>query len=57
MLVSKASIVRLFASSDNHYNSILNTEVQKQYETEIKKQQTNVVDSMALSIHFNTFSQ
>ena len=46
MQVSKAipSIMRLFASLSIHYNK--NTIVQKQNETEVKKLQTKVVDSL-----------
>ena len=54
MQASKAtsSIRRLFASLDIHYNClIINTEVQKQNEAEIKKLQTKVVDLMIFGIH------
>ena len=46
MQVSEAtpSIIRLFASLNIHYNK--NTRKQKQNETEVKKLQTNVVDSL-----------
>ena len=42
----------LFASLNIHYNK--NTKVQKQNETEIKKLETNVVDSVTFGIHCNT---
>ena len=59
MQVSKAisSIRRLFASLDIHYNNSLNTELQKQNKTQIKKLQTKVVDSMIFGIHCYTFFQ
>ena len=59
MQVSKGtlSIMRLFALLDIHYNNSLNTEVQIQNETEIKKLQTKVVDSMIFEIHCNTCFQ
>ena len=46
MQVSKAtpSIMRLFASLNIHYNK--NTKVQTQNETEVKKLQTKVLDSL-----------
>ena len=54
MQVSKAtsSIARLFPSLGVHYNK-----VQKQNETQIKKIQTKVVDSMIFGIHCNTLFQ
>ena len=57
MQVSKATsgIRRLLAWLDIHYNNTLNTEVQKQNETEIKKLQTKVVDLMIYGIHCYTF--
>ena len=47
----------LFASLDIHYNESLNTEVQKKNETQIKKLETKVVESMILRIFCNTFFQ
>ena len=57
MQVSRAtsSIMSLLVSLDI-YNS-LNTKMQKQNETKIKKLQTKVVDSMIFGIHCNTFFQ
>ena len=49
--------MRLFASLDIHYNNSLHRKVQKQHETEIKKLQTKVIDSMIFGIHCNTFFQ
>ena len=59
MQVSKAtsSIMWLFVSLDIHYNNGLNTRVQNQNETEIKKSQTKVVNSMIFGIHCDTFFQ
>ena len=52
MQVSKATsnIGRLCASVDIHYNNSLNTAMQKQNETKIKKLQTKVVDSIIFGI-------
>ena len=59
MQASKAtsSIRRLFASLNIHNNNclIINTEVQKQNEAEIKKLQTKVVDLMIFGIHCRTY--
>ena len=42
VLKATSSIMRLFASLDIYYNDRLNTKVQKQNETKIKKFQTKV---------------
>ena len=42
VLKATSSIMRLFASLDIYYNDSLNTKVQKQNETKIKKFQTKV---------------
>ena len=47
----------MFALLDIHYNNSLNTEVQKQNETEIKKLQTKVIDSVIFGIHYYKFFQ
>ena len=59
MQVSKAtpSIIMLFTSLDFLCKNSLNTKVLKQNETEIKKLQTKVVDTMIFGIHCNTFFQ
>ena len=59
MQVSKAtpSIIILFTSLDFLCKNSLNTKVLKQNETEIKKLQTKVVDTMIFGIHCNTFFQ
>ena len=57
MQISKAtsSITKLFVSLDIHYNNGLITEVQNQNETEIKKLQTKVFDSMIFGTHCNKY--
>ena len=56
-MVSKtnSSIRRLVASLNIHCNNSLNSEAQKQKETEIKKLQTEVVSSMIFVIYWDTF--
>ena len=59
MQVSKAAstIIMLFTSLYFLCKNSLNTQVLKQNETEIKKLQTKVVDTMIFGIYCNTFFQ
>ena len=59
MQASKATlcIASLFTSMDLSYNNSLNTEVQKQNKTQIKKLRTQVLDAMVFGISGNTFFQ
>ena len=59
MQASKATlcIASLFTSMGFSYNNNLNTEVQKQNKTQIKKLRTQVVDAMIFGISGNTFFQ
>ena len=59
MQASKATlcIASLFTSMGFSYNNNLNTEVQKQNKTQMKKLRTQVVDAMIFGISGNTFFQ